>query len=345
MANRTVKPVVMAGKRWSGWRSGLRSRNGTASSKMTNTVGKTNEPTNSNRAGKVSATRAAKGHKSRDGACRRCPTGCAGLKGRRIAGSEPEEQSGEDDRPDGDAEGVVGMQPLRFGHGTFVAHPHPCGRNAEVMHLTDVPSDEKEGQDGQDENMQDIKAHQSDGADLLTAFKEVGDGVPDERNAFGDFEPHRRAPVGFLIPRQGITRQAETDDAQKEQNARHPNHLAGLFVSAPKEGTDEVDDDERDDEPCRPIVQRPNELAEGQKAFHVLHRRIGLVGRRAVVEHHRPTRDEEDGEAKEGEGAEDVPPADSGRERLRPEPLPRADQPCLPFQPVEQTLQFYSPPL
>lgn len=125
------------------------------------------------------------------------------------------------------------MKPLGFGNFPFVADFNPCRGDTQDMNLPYVPSDEDEDQNGQDENMQHIKPHQRDCAKLLTAAKEVGDSVTDERDAISNFQPDGSAPVGFLIPRQSVTCQAEADNAQKEQNAAHPNHLPRLLVCAP----------------------------------------------------------------------------------------------------------------
>jgi len=192
--------------------------------------------------------------------------------------------------------------------------------------------------------MQHIEPHQRNCAELLAAAKEVGDSVTDERNALSNFQPDGSAPVGFLVPRQSVTCQAEANDAQKEQNSTHPNHLPRLFVCAPQKDANEVNDEQKHDYPSRPVVERSDELAEGQVVLNVLDGRVGLVGGRAVVEHHCPARDEQNHQTQKQQGAEDMSPTDGGGQRLRLKSVPSADQACLSFKPIQKATQHSATP-
>jgi hypothetical protein len=85
MANKMTKPVVTAGSRRRGCRSGFRSMKGDDEQKDDEKA-RQNERADKlqMRRGKVSATREAKGHRSQDGACKAVSRGLA--RGSRGAG-------------------------------------------------------------------------------------------------------------------------------------------------------------------------------------------------------------------------------------------------------------------
>lgn len=105
-----------------------------------------------------------------------------------------------------------------------------------------------------------------------------------------------------------------------------------------------MDDEQKHDYPSRPVVERADELAEGQVVLNVLDGRVGLVWRRAVVEHHCPACDEQNHQAQEQQGTENMSPTDGGRQRLRPESVPSTDQPCFSFKPIQKATQHSATP-
>jgi len=111
---------------------------------------------------------------------------------------------------------------------------NPCRGNAQDMNLSYVPSDEDEDQNGQDEDMQHIEPHQRNCAKLFAAAKEVGDCVTDDWDALSNFQPDSGAPIGFLVPRQSVTCQAEADNAQEGAKHRSPKSSVSAFCMRPK---------------------------------------------------------------------------------------------------------------
>ena len=126
----------------------------------------------------------------------------------------------------------------------------------------------------------------------------------DEGDGGGDVGADGDGPVGELIPGEQVTRVAEEQGDEQEDDTDDPVELAWSTVGSAIEDFEHVGEDEEDHSLSGPAMEVAEEESGGDDELEVLHVGVGLGDGGVVVEHEQDAGGDEDEEGPEGEGSE-----------------------------------------
>ncbi len=128
------------------------------------------------------------------------------------------------------------------------------------------------------------EAGQGDCRKFLAAAHDAQNPFSDARRSTGDLRSHNRGPVGFLVPGQQVTCEAEADRDQQQANTGKPGHFTGELVRAQEDHPDHVQDSQDDHGAGAIVVQAANEPTGRHLGGDILDAVIGLIWGRNVVD-------------------------------------------------------------
>ena len=126
--------------------------------------------------------------------------------------------------------------------------------------------------------------------------------VADEWSCPGHVRAHRDGPHGQLVPGQQVARKRQQQCQNQQNDADAPVELARRLVAAGQEHAQHVQPDGDDHGVSAPAVHLAQQ-AERHMGPQALHVEIGVLDRRAVVEHQQYTSDGFDEKEEEGQPA------------------------------------------
>ena len=155
--------------------------------------------------------------------------------------------------------------------------------------------------------MEDVEAEQRIAAHLQSRQQQRLGRRVEERRVAGHVGADRDGPVGDLVPRQQVAREAQEERQEEQHHAHHPVELAGRLVGAVVEDPHHVQEDEEHHQVGRPAVDVAGQQPERHLRLDLQDVRVRLGGGRGVEEHqvdagHGEHEEEEEGEPAQAEG-------------------------------------------
>ena len=169
---------------------------------------------------------------------------------------------------------------------------------------------------GHERDVDEEEARERFLADRGAAEQQLLELLAIERHGASDFGAHSGRPIGELVPRQQVAREAEHERAHEQEDADDPGELAWLLERAHEVRAGHVEHDGQRHERRTPGVDLADQPAEADFAGDVLDGLVRLLQRRAVVEQEQNAGDELAQEREQCQAAEDVQPAGVRRQTL-----------------------------
>ncbi len=165
-------------------------------------------------------------------------------------------------------------------------------RDAEPDDEVKMEPDQRDDRARDHEHMNRVEPRQGVRVDVGAPLQELRDERPEKRRGAVDVDADDRCPVGRLVPRKQVAREALCEPHCEEQHTDDPVQLPRILVSAEQEHPPHVHEHEDDEHRRAPAVHAAHEPAGEDVVRDVLDRavsrvRIGLVVHREDHPGHR----------------------------------------------------------
>ena len=144
-------------------------------------------------------------------------------------------------------------------------------------------ADQSKSEPRQPDRVQRIKPSERNRTDLLPTAEHLPDKLPNDRSGASNFYTDHRCPIRFLIPRQQVTGETESQYNQEHQDPSNPRHLSWRFIGGVRYNAQQVQEHDNHHRTGTPMVQAPHKAAEHHLLADVVHSVISVVRRRRIV--------------------------------------------------------------
>jgi len=219
------------------------------------------------------------------------------------------------------------------------------GRGPRVAVLAEeeeMRGDEAERQYREEDDVYGVETRKRRGTDHGSSCHDARGRGPDDGQRRGHSRPDDRRPVGLLVPREEVSREAECEDHEEERDAHEPVQLARLEVRPEEERPREVEDREDDDRGRAPVMEAAHERSRGKPRLNRLHALPRVIRRGGIGEREREAGGELDEERDERRGAQCEEPRPPDGNRLVRERAPERRERGARLQEFEEPLHASS---
>ena len=144
-----------------------------------------------------------------------------------------------------------------------------------------VQHHQAEQHDRQGDHVQGKEAVQGNSGNQVVTTNPLGQIIADHRNGAEQRDDHLGTPVRHLTPRQQVTHEGFSHQAQVDQHAEDPYQLTRLLVGAVKQATEHVQIDHHEERRSTSGVQVANDPAELYITHDVFDGSESFFGRRS----------------------------------------------------------------
>src|ERR1035441_3368019 len=152
--------------------------------------------------------------------------------------------------------------------------------------------------------MQHVEAQQRRLADRVASQQQLANPRAHQRSVTADVRPHRDGPESELVPGQKIAGERESQGEQEQHHADHPVELSRPLVRPRVKDPAHVEEDADHHAMSTPPVHVAQKTPQINHKLEVLHVLVCLRRIRAIVEHQRHPRGNQNQEEEEGDEPE-----------------------------------------
>ncbi len=161
-----------------------------------------------------------------------------------------EESEYHDERDEAECHGDLAHQQVRQRENVFgrlLGLRIDCPRihyAVRFAHSPEMPGEKEDEHDRYDRGVERVKVDQGSLVDLRSAPDHLSQPLAEERDVGDHSRADRDRPVRELVPRQQVTGEVRSDDAEQEDQADDPVELARLVVTAGEIDAQQVKEDD-----------------------------------------------------------------------------------------------------